>query len=69
MQPVEPLSAAHLLLLVRLLGSRCLHGQQAVAHQIGSPFCHDSCSSLPQFLLAAVKQIVRSLLVTQKAVL
>ena len=64
MQPVELLSAVHLVLLVGLLGSVCLHGEQAVAHQTGPPLCHDSCTDLPQFLLAAVKQIVRSLLTT-----
>ena len=66
MKAVELLSAAHLLLLVDLLGSVCLHDKQAEAHQIGPPLCHDGCTSLPQLLLAAAAQIVRSVLTTQK---
>ncbi len=69
MQQVELLSAVHLLLLAGLLGSVCLHDEEAVAQQVGPLLGHDSCTNLPQFLLAAVKQMVRRLLTTQRAVL
>jgi len=66
MKAVELRGAAYLLPPAGLLGSIALHGEQAVAHQIDPPLCHDGCTNLPQLLLVAVQQIVRSLLTTQK---
>ncbi len=66
MQPVELLSAVHLVLPAGLLGSIALHGQQAVAQQVGPPLCRDGCTSLPQLLFIAENQTVRSLLTIQK---
>ena len=65
MQPVELLGAADLLPLSGLLGSVCLHGEEATAQQVGPPFCHDGCTSLPQTLSIAEHQIVKSLLTVQ----
>ena len=65
MEAVVVMGAAHLLPPVGLLGSVCLHGQQAVAQQAGPPLCHDGCTSLPQPLSIAEHQAVRSLLTVQ----
>ena len=66
MEAVEVVGAAQLLLLVGLLGSIALHGQQAVPQQLDPPLGHDGCTSLPQLLFIAEKQAVRSLLSIQK---
>ncbi len=66
MQPVEMLSAVHLVPPAGLLGSIPLHGQQAVAQQVGPPLCHDGCTSRPQLLFIAEDQIVKSFLTVQK---
>ena len=61
MQPVELLSAVHLVPPAGLLCSIALHGQQADAQQVGPPLCHDGCTSLPQLLFIAEHQIVKRL--------